>query len=86
VVDDDQHVIIISFLEQISIQQRFTRAHFDLDLVALLPLHVSFGHEDLCADVLEIAIELLALIEVLGRLVVARVIIFSEVVSINTLN
>jgi len=84
VVEDDQHVIIVIFLEQVPIHERLARAHFDLDLVALLPLHVSFSHEDFCADVLEITVELLALIEVLGRLVVARVII--EVVSINTLS
>ena len=77
-----QLVLFVGFFEQVTIHERLARADFDLDLVTLLPLHGSFGDEDLGTDRLQVTVELLALVEVLSGLIIARVI--CEEVSENT--
>ena len=73
-IDDIQLVLFVGFFQQVTVHEGFARARFDLDLIAFLPLHCSFGHEYLGTDILEVAIELLTLIKISRSLVITCII------------
>jgi len=70
VVDDVELVLVVRLLEEATVHEGSAGADLDLDLVALLALDLPLRDEELRTDLLEVAVELLALVEAGGGLVV----------------